>query len=225
MTLRTLLTIWLALLIAAPVFGQGSAQTPVRHTKPFTLTQVWRLDKTYIDSQHGVTFQYPSIWQAELQFGYIPPALYWLDAPKPIAGFGYKEGPFPRDGIVGPYSKFNLEGFGIVYAAIPAADATACEAKASSMSYTPKLGITVFGGRPFAEYETGDGAMSQGNDGKLYSTYAQSVCYLFEIDVAQIFSVQDEYRTLTQTQLNFIWGHLKDIMKSVRIEPTEQKPN
>jgi hypothetical protein len=225
MTLRTLLTIWLTFLVAAPVFGQGGIQTPVRLAKPFSLAQVWTLDETYTDLQHGVTFQYPSVWQAELEFGYLPPALTVFDAAKPIAGFGYREGPFPRVSIVGPYSRFNLEGFGIVYAAVPAADAADCEAKASSVSKTPKRGIAVFGGRSFSEYETADGAMTQASQGTLYATYAQSVCYLFEIDVATASAVLDDYPALTPAQWHFIWGHLVNIMKSVRIMPAERKPN
>ena len=109
--------------VALPSISQRerSAQKPAVPGAPFTLTQVWTLDATYSDEQHGVTFRYPRIWKPRAQFGYNPPAL--SDAtPKPIAGFGYEEGGFPRARVVGPYSSTNLEGFGIVYSAAPAAN-------------------------------------------------------------------------------------------------------
>ncbi len=116
--LRTLLTTSFALSLVVPTFGQA----PARPAKPFTLTQVWTFDATYTDQQHGVTFRYPSVWQAGTGFGYHPPALTARSDEKPIAGFGYGEGGFPRDRVIGPYSATNLEGFGIVYSAIPVAN-------------------------------------------------------------------------------------------------------
>jgi hypothetical protein len=44
--------------------------------------------------------------------GYIPPALT-QSQDEPIAGFGYEEGGFPRERVIGPYSATNLEGFGV----------------------------------------------------------------------------------------------------------------
>src|SRR5258705_7359956 len=69
--LRTLLTTSFPLSFVVPTFGQA----PARPAKPFTLTQVWTFDATYTDQQHGVTFRYPSVWQAGTGFGYHPPAL------------------------------------------------------------------------------------------------------------------------------------------------------
>lgn len=220
MKLRTLPVAWIALLIADPVFGQGSMQSAVQPAKPLTLAQVWRMDATYTDARHGVTFRYPSVWKAETQFGYHAPALQDEVNGKPTAGFGYEEGGFPRGRIVGPYSAFNVEGFGIVYAAVPAAGAANCDAEAASLAETPKRQVARFGGRTFSEYETGEGGMSQSNSGSLYATYMQSVCYLFEIDVATASpDAADDIRGLSAAQMRILWGHLEDIMKSVRIRP------
>jgi hypothetical protein len=222
--LRTLLTASFALSLVAPTFGQGDRQAPARPAKPFTLTQVWTFDATYTDQQHGVTFRYPSVWQAKTGFGYHPPALTASDE-KPIAGFGYGEGGFPRDRVIGPYSATNLEGFGIVYSAIPLANATECEARASSMSDTTKHRIVMLGGRSFSEHETGSGGMSQSISGKLYATYLRPICYLFETDVAVASpGALDDIPTLTPAQLRFIDTHLLNIMKSVRIVPRERQP-
>ena len=199
-----------------------SAQNPAVPGKPFTLTQVWTLDATYSDQQHGVTFRYPHIWKPTAQFGYHSPALT-SQTPKPIAGFGYEEGGFPRERVVGPYSTTNLEGFGIVYAAGPAANTADCEARATSISETPQHRTVVFGGRAFSQRETGEAGMSQSNSGKLYAAYVHPTCYLFETDVAM--ASIDDVGGLTSAQLRSIDTHLLEIMKSVRIVAIEGKPD
>jgi hypothetical protein len=199
----------------------GAAPKPA---KPFSLEQVWSLDATYIDRQHGVSFRYPSVWKPETQFGYHPPALAQSDEVKPTAGFGYSEGGFPRDHIVGPYSATNLGGFGIVYSAIPVANASACETTASSVSRASKPLSVVFGGRSFSERDTVDVGMSQSSSGKLYASYIRPTCYLFETSVA-LSSQVDGFQTLTPDQLRSIDNHLLSIMKSVQIAPREQLPH
>jgi hypothetical protein len=171
--------------VALPSISQQerSAQNPAVPGAPFTLTQVWTLDATYSDEQHGVTFRYPRIGKPTAQFGYNSPVLT-ATTPKPIAGFGYEEGGFPRDRVVGPYSTTNLEGFGIVYSAAAAANTAECDARATEISETPVHRTVVFGGRAFSERDTGEAGMSQSNSGKLYATYVHPNCYLFETDVA-----------------------------------------
>src|SRR5271168_1777101 len=118
--LRALEAAALALLLVVEAPGQSPKPISPLPAKPLTLKQVWTLDSTYADREHGVTFRYPSTWKATTQFGYHPPALTASQG-APIAGFGYSEGGFPRDTIVGPYAGTNLEGFGIVYSAVPSA--------------------------------------------------------------------------------------------------------
>ena len=221
--LRTLRAASLALLLVVQSSGRGAEQAPDQPAKPLTLTQVWTLNRTYTDPQHGVTFRYPSVWQATTQFAYHPPALTQSDEAKPIAGFGYSEGGFPRTRIVGPYAGTNLEGVGVVYSAVPAANATECEAKAATLSNSPKRPPVVFGGRSFSVYETGEGGMSQSISGNLYATYADQTCYLIETDLAAALpGVLNDIRALTPAQLRFIDIQLLNIMKSVRIVPTKR---
>jgi hypothetical protein len=219
-----ILTFVLFAFVAAPSVSQQdrNRQNPAVPDKPFTLTQVWTLDGTYSDEQHGVTFRYPRIWKPMAQFGYHPPGLT-EETPKPIAGFGYEEGGFPRARVVGPYSSTNLEGFGIVYSAVPAANTAECDARATSISETPEHRTVVFGGRAFSERDTGEAGMSQSDSGKLYATYVHPNCYLFETDVAT--ASLDEIGGLTPAQLRFIDAHLLNIIKSVRIVPSEGKPD
>ncbi len=221
--LRVLSAASLALLLVVQTSGQGLGQAPAQTAKPVTLRQVWTLDTTYTDHQHGVTFRYPSAWQAATQFGYHPPALT-LSATKPIAGFGYSEGGFPRDRIVGPYASTNLEGVGLVYSAVPAASAAECEAQAASLSDSPEHSQVVLGQRSVSVYKTFSGGMSQSMSGELYATYASSICYLFETNVAVVSpGVVDDIQTLTAAQLHDIERHLLEIMKSVRIVPSIRK--
>ena len=155
------------ILILAPAAAARGQQTPARFSKPLTLAQVWNLDAIYRDAEHGVTFRYPSVWRAETEFGYVPPALSRPSSEKPIAGFAYEEGGFPRDEVVGPYSKTNLEGFGIVYSVIRAEGPAKCKAFAASLSETPKPHTARLAGRSFWVYEISDQAMMQATSGRL----------------------------------------------------------
>jgi hypothetical protein len=125
--LRVLLAAWLAFVPVAQPTAPGPA-------KPLTLAQVWTLDGTFNDPQHGVSFRYPAVWQATTQFAYHPPALTQSDVAKPIAAFGFSEGGFPRKQLVGPYGRTNLEGVSLVYSAVPAASVAECSAKAASVT-------------------------------------------------------------------------------------------
>jgi hypothetical protein len=219
MIVRALVFASFAPFLLTAIYGLEGEQASTSPAKPLTLKEVWVLDATYTDQEHGVTFRYPSVWKAATQFGYHPPALTESDVAKPIAGFGYEEGGFPRDHIAGPYSANNLEGFGIVYSAIPAANASACETTASSPAETktPEHRPVIFNGRSFSEHHTGQAGMSQSNSGRLYAIYVRPTCYLFETDVAVSSGTMDSVQTLSPDQLRFIEDGLLKIMKSVHI--------
>jgi hypothetical protein len=223
MIVRALVFASLVPLLLTAIYGLEGEQASTSPAKPLTLKEVWGLDATYTDQQHGVTFRYPSVWKSVTQFGYHPPALTESGVAKPIAGFGYEEGSFPRDHIVGPYTANNLEGFGIVYSAIPTVTATACEATASSIAetqpqtQTPEHRPVIFNGRSFSEHYTGQVGMSQSNSGRLYAIYVRPACYLFETDVAVSSGALDSMQALTPDQMRFIEDGLLKIMKSVHI--------
>ena len=161
----------MALIPVAQPSAQGPGQTPSKPAKLLSLAQVWTMNGTYNDPQHGVSFRYPAVWQATTQFANHPPALTQSDAVKPIAGFGYSEGGFPRKQLVGPYGRTNLEGVGIVYAAVPAASAAACKATAKSVSGSPEGLPVTFGERSFSVYKTESAGMSQIH-------FRESLCHL-----------------------------------------------
>jgi hypothetical protein len=190
--------------------------------KPLTLSQVWTLDGVYNDRPHGVSFRYPTSWQAETRFAQQPPLLTQSEVAAPLAGFAYSEGGFPRSKVVGPYSDTNLEGFGIVYSVVAAASASACESEAASVSASQKNSVVTFGGRSFRVYATAEAGMSQSLTGKLYATYVGANCYLFETDVAVVApGVVDNVKALTSAQQQAIDAGLEAIMKSVQISSPE----
>lgn len=218
--LRVFLAASLALPLGIQGTGQEAARTASQSAKPLTLVQVWTLNATYTDPQHGATFRHPAVWQAKTQSGYQASALAQSDAAKPMAGFGYSEGGFPRSIAVGPYTATNLESVSIVYSAVPAATVDACEATATSVSETPKHTQVLFGGRSFSAYTTGSAAMSHSISGTLYATYMRPTCYLFETDMAVVSpGVVDGIQALTSTQLDYIRNHFLQIMKTVQIAP------
>jgi hypothetical protein len=218
--LRAFLAASLALSLGIRGTGQEAARTALQPAKPLTLAQVWTLNTTYTDPQHGVTFRHPGVWQATTQSGYLASALAQSDAAKPIAGFGYSEGGFPRSAAVGPYTATNLESVGIVYSAVPTATVDACEAMATSVSETPKHTQVLFGGRSFSAYTTGSASMSHSISGILYAAYMGPTCYLFETDMAVVSpGVVEGIQALTSTQLDSIHDHLLQIMKTVQIAP------
>jgi len=218
--LRVWLSLAILLLVVQSPVCSGQAESSSRR-KPLILAQIWALDATYTDTNHGVTFRYPSVWRAATQFGYHPPALKDSIAP-PIAGFAYDLDGFPHDPQIGPYAPTNLEGVGVLYSAIAAANPADCKKVAASLSEVPGEHMVVIGGRSFSVYETGEEGMLQSISGSLYSTYANHTCYLFETDVA-LLSVEssDDVQGLTSPELGFIFARLQNIMKSVRIVPSK----
>src|SRR5215471_5279978 len=197
-------------LYVAGMVGQKPATNASAAVKPLTLKQLWTIDATYRDVQH------------EVNFGYHPPALSNSDIAKPIAGFGYDEDGVgaSRARIASPYTPTSLEGFGIVYAAVAAESAAGCEAKASEISGHSEHGTVLLGGRSFSVHKTFSGGMSQFMDGKLYTAFVVSTCYLFETSIAGSFlGSGDGVQPVAPAQLAFIESHLLDIMKSVRIGP------
>jgi hypothetical protein len=212
---RALAAAALTLLFVVP--SSGLPQISEQSGKPLTLDEVWTLDRTYRDDQHGVSFRYPSTWVADAEFGYQPPALALLSAP-PVARFGYREGGFPRGPITGPYAETNLEGVGFTYSIVPVTSAAKCDSVAASLSYSPEHSRVTFAHRSFSEYRTGQGGMSQYIEGKLYAAYVRPNCYLFETDVATASpAALDNIPALTPTQSRDIDAYLLDIMKTVRL--------
>jgi hypothetical protein len=199
----------------------ASGQLPQSKTsgKPPTLAQLWTLDATYRDRAHGVTFRYPSVWKSARQFGYIAPAIDELTDAH-IAGFGFNVFEHAREQGV-PYASSDLEGFGVVYAAVSAANEASCEKRAASLFVSSGHHATMIGGRTFMVFETGESGMSQSARGSLYVTYASQTCYFVETNSAWISRGVDDDVTsaLTPAQERFIDQQLLKIVRTVRIVP------
>ena len=232
--LRLPVLLFLVAFWAKSITGQAAVSTPAASPHPSFMKRLWTLNGRYVDAKHGVSFRYPSAWSAGVQFGYWPPSLTTSENGKPIAGFGYETGGFPRSDTAGPYAQTTLEGFGIVYTALPASSAATCEAHASAIATSALATPAHFGGRRFSARETGAGGMSQSSSGTLYSTYTNATCYLFEINetavgeqVADDVDAEEQagenapaifLTGISNAQSRTIDDGLLNIMRSVRIQ-------
>ncbi len=177
------------------------------------------MDAVDVDQQHGVTIHYPSTWQPATQFGHHPPALSQSDEVKPVKGFAFSEGGFPRRRTIGPYSGTNLEGFGVVYGTIPAANARQCDSEAAKFAESPKSAQKTIGGLMFSIRATGSAGMSQSISGKLYATHQGGTCYLFETGIAIVApGVAANTIELTAAQRDRIEMGLSEVINSIRIK-------
>ena len=218
-----------AVLFIARISPIASAQT-ADLMKPLTLSQLWSLDSTYTDQQHGITFRYPSVWKPATQFGYVPPALtsasgpYENQIPSRVTGFGYSAGGFPRR-IAGPYTATNLEGFGFIYSVLGVASKAECDKKAAYVARNadtsrPKLPPVRIAGRSYSVFQIAGEAMNQTYTGKLYGTYNANACYLIETGVATVLPAvvsEIQIRALTAAQLHDIDVRLWHMVETVRI--------
>jgi hypothetical protein len=217
-----------SLLILVRTCTAQPGRNPRENEKPYTMIQVWAMDAVYRDLRHGVTFLYPSIWKdAPHHFSYEDSAI-GRSAIKPVAGFGYVEGGFPRKPVVGPYSSTNLETIGVFYTAVDSTEKKQCERIASQLANVAGRKETIrLGDRFFWVYEVGETYMHSSFSGHLYVTFADRTCYLFETDVAalNVTSIEDEddIAALTTDQNRSINAHLFDIVKSVRIIPQSRQ--
>ncbi len=182
--------------------------------KKVTRAQLWALDGSYHDARHGVSFRYPKLWQATDQFAYHPPALTDLETTRPTAAFGYDA----KNTVGSPYDNTNLEGFGVVYAALAAQSGASCERMAAGLAMPQKPATSTFAGQVFSVRHTGEAGMNQGISGTLYTTYLRETCYLFETDVADMMADPDDgYAQLPPKARRRIDLGLLEIMRSVRI--------
>jgi hypothetical protein len=220
-------TFLLAVLFICRSFPAVSAQT-ADLPKPLTLDQVWSLDSTYTDQQHGIIFRYPSVWKPATQFGYIPPALtlaagsHENQIPMRVTGFGYLPGEFPRR-AVGPYTATNLEGFGLVYSVLAVPNAAECDQKASYVAKgadNTRLSSVRIAGHSYAIYRIAGEAMNQTYAGRLYATYSHGACYLIETGVAAVVPGASINGQLpTPASVHGVAVHLWRLMETVRIFP------
>lgn len=202
------------------VLAQNAPTPPNRTAKPLTQAQLWALDKVFTDSEHGVTFRYPSVWKAGTDFAYHPPVLTNSDDAKIVAAFGYDTMDPPPGGPSNPYAGTDLEGFGFTYATADASNRTQCEEMAATLADKKNHKTILIGRRPFSNYEVAQAGMSQSTGGDLYVTFAGATCYFFETDTGWIApGVADDAKTLPERQSGYIQDQLFKIMNSVKISP------
>ncbi len=191
---------------------------------PVTISAMWRLDKTFADAVHGVTFRYPGTWTMTRQSAsYHSPALLDASQVTSAVAVAFSEGGFPRTRARGPYTRTTLEAVDVVYAALQLSDAAACEKLATEVSAssdeTDKT-LVFLNGIRYSVRTTGDAGMSQFISGRLYSSFVRGTCYLFETDTAGLGDgVDTKVRTLNKHDYDELETHLFTIMQTVHIVP------
>ncbi|AFL89408.1 hypothetical protein Terro_3186 [Terriglobus roseus DSM 18391] len=205
-----------------------SPSTPVSHGDHIQAIDTPRARKevqsgvtTYTDSRNGVSFRYPSAWKAQTQFGYVPAALAQSEQVKLIAGFGYEVGGFPREQVGRPYAETNLEGFGVVYAAVRSPNRMACESISTSISGTSKFRTVLMGSHALTVRKTASSGMMQSNSGTLYVLYLRPNCFFFETAIAKATASSETGRDPDAKQTHTIEALLLKVVKSVHFNHTE----
>ncbi len=187
---------------------------------PVTMHTMWSLDRTYNDHVHGVTFRYPGTWTLNNSAAsyHAPALLESADIPTPIE-LSFAEGSFPRTQKHRPYSRTTLEVVDI-YAAKLIRDVSACNQLASTIADALDSTKRIVAGTPFYVRRTGKSGMSQFIEGRLYSTFMNQTCFLFETDAAGLADgVELKAHTLSSHEYAIINARLFSIVRTIRITP------
>ena len=204
--------------LSAPHLGTRESTNSKEATPGFP----WSPTVTYSDPAHGVAFRYPAAFKPQIQFSYIPPLLAQSDTVRPIAGFSYSLGGFPRTSFNGLYSHTTLEGFGVVYTAFSSSSNNACQSTAASIAQVEPgarpLPPETINGLAFAVYPTAQAGMMKRLSGRIYAAFTQHTCYLVETGVGSVApGVAEGVDSLTPQQSKAIRAGLLRIVHSLLI--------
>jgi hypothetical protein len=190
--MRTIALFFAAFILAATT---ASAQTP----KP----------QHYVDADNGVSFDYIAPWRpldADKDTDYLRPAI------QPVLAALVLDKTDP------PYGGTDFAGLAFSYAIAPAKTAADCKAAITANGDTaPSITVTV-NGRAFASAQGGDAAMNHQLSERIYSTFANNRCYVFDLSLATAgFGVSDDLRQMNDAERKDAEESLDDIFGTVKI--------
>jgi hypothetical protein len=170
--------------------------------------------KSFHDPNSGVGFFYPAAWSngPEVSF-YLDSEITTFDKTGPIA-------PRAKVGFVantkhGEYAGTNLSGVQFVYNEIPDKDAAECRKRVTDLADDQRPADTVtVNGIAYTHYLGGDAGLGHGAERKIYSTYREGRCVLFE-ESMHTFSMDDP-KALSDEKRAQLWRQLDAVMQSVR---------
>ena len=170
--------------------------------------------KTFHDAKHGVTFRYPAQWESG------PGVAFYLGSEiLNLAPDGGAVPPLGKVGFVvqpesGPYAGTNLNGVQFVYNVSPDSTAGECRKRVEGVSNNPITPATVHG-VAYNYFSGGDAGLGHGADRKIYSTFRDGNCYLFE---ESIHTWNPDAKPLSVPEMNRLRQALNRVMQSVRFE-------
>ena len=177
--------------------------------------------KSYVDSEYGVSFQYPAEWKLNNGLGFYLGTQILLtgdsnepyDKARAIVGFERKlnaQGEYP-DGV-------NLSGVEFVYLVIPHTDAAHCYARLGQDSDESKRSQIGVAGVTYRRVQGGDAGMGHAVTRDLYGTFRDGRCYLFEGDVHT--TTANNPRFLAGAPLQKLEAEIAAVMQSVKLGGT-----
>jgi len=173
----------------------ASAQTP----KP----------QRYVDADNGVSFDYPAPWRpldADKDTDYLRPSI------QPVRAAIVLDETNP------PYQGTDFAGLAFNYVIGPQTTAAACAAAITQFGDTAPAAPVTINGRHFAAAQGGDAAMNHQLSERLYSTFANGRCYVFDLSLATAgFGVSDDVRQMNEAERKDAEESLDDIFGTVRI--------
>jgi hypothetical protein len=176
--------------------------------------------KTFTDPKHGVSFQYPSVWQPD-----APPSsamsLVTGNSPNITPVFSVR---FSPQGNL--YEKTNLTGLAFIYFAAPARNIAACaqlgDVQLDAPPPLPKPTYATIHGIRYQHATGGDGGMGSWEDSDAYSVYRNGTCYIFEEIFQTVNAGMDpDVHELTKAQAKALQGHLHGITESAVFAPVK----
>ncbi len=183
-------------LLWVAVAASASAQTapPIQH---------------YSDAANGVSFDYVSPWRpldTDKDTDYLRPPIQPVIAALVL------------DEATPPYPGTDFAGLSFSYAIASATTPAACAAVITQYGDTaPGAPVTV-NGVHFNFAEGGDAAMNHQVTERLYSTFANGRCYVFDLSLATAgFGAADDVRQMNDSERKDAEESLDDIFGTVRI--------
>lgn len=174
--------------------------------------------KSYVDSEYGVSFQYPAQWKQDnsllfylgTQILLNPDSSQGPDKARAIVGFTRtlnSQGEYP-DGV-------NLNGVEFVYLVLPHTDQEHCYARLGQGGEGWRQSQVAIQGVTYRRAQGGDAGMGHGVTRDIYGAFESGRCYLFEGDIHTL--TANNARTVTGAQLRKLQEQIVAVMQSVRI--------
>jgi hypothetical protein len=163
----------------------------------------------YIDADNGVSFDYVSPWRP---FDTAKDTDYMFPSIQPVRVAIVLDKTDP------PYTGTDFAGLSFSYVIAPAKTASACAVAITQYGDTASVPSVTINGRKFAAAEGGDAAMNHQMTERIYSTFANGRCYVFDLSLATAgFGVSDDVRQMNEAERKDAEESLDDIFGTVKI--------